>query len=474
MPSSAKRVGQVITFYSYKGGTGRSFLLANVAFLLACQGHRVCMLDFDMEAPGLHRYFRPFLEDPDLEISEGLVDWLWLTADLQMQARSSSSDHPPPSLSDYAISLRRQRWAFPHEGELFLIPAGRQDGDYGKRVTSFDWAAYYDRLGGGLILDQARVALTKEFDWVFVDSRTGVSDTAGICTITFPDRLVACYTLNRQSIEGVDQTLARVVAQRGARPLTILPIETRIETNEKEKLDAARGFSRPRLGRYISGGADRRYWDDMEVVYWPFYAFEESLAVFAEDPGVQTKLSMLESTRRIAGRVAVGPGEPPMTLELPLVEPDVRAEIMAQYRWNEEATAGGQIAMAAAFAEALARFRAYEREPGRDRLMTATALRQLDEAGAMPLTLSGNEAFMSFLLSSRDAAERRFQALRRAVTVAVTMGLTVIASLAAVGNHYWLAGVGALIAALVSGGALLVSDPASRRSGRKRMNGPPT
>ena len=54
--------GQIITFYSYKGGTGRSMALANIACLLAEQqvaagGKGVLMIDWDLEAPGLHRYF---------------------------------------------------------------------------------------------------------------------------------------------------------------------------------------------------------------------------------------------------------------------------------------------------------------------------------------------------------------------------------------------------------------------------------
>lgn len=52
--------GRIITFYSYKGGTGRSMALANVAWILASQGERVLTIDWDLEAPGLHRYFHPF------------------------------------------------------------------------------------------------------------------------------------------------------------------------------------------------------------------------------------------------------------------------------------------------------------------------------------------------------------------------------------------------------------------------------
>ena len=56
------RNGEVVTFYSYKGGTGRTMALANVAWILAANGKRVLVVDWDLESPGLHRFFRPFLE----------------------------------------------------------------------------------------------------------------------------------------------------------------------------------------------------------------------------------------------------------------------------------------------------------------------------------------------------------------------------------------------------------------------------
>jgi len=48
---------KIITFYSYKGGVGRTMCLANIAVLLAKWGHKVLMVDWDWEAPGLERYF---------------------------------------------------------------------------------------------------------------------------------------------------------------------------------------------------------------------------------------------------------------------------------------------------------------------------------------------------------------------------------------------------------------------------------
>ena len=55
--------GQIITFYSYKGGTGRTMAMANVAWIIASNGKRVLAVDWDLESPGLHKFFHPFLDE---------------------------------------------------------------------------------------------------------------------------------------------------------------------------------------------------------------------------------------------------------------------------------------------------------------------------------------------------------------------------------------------------------------------------
>ncbi len=82
-----KKTDKIITFYSYKGGTGRSMTLANVAWILACAGNKVLTIDWDLEAPGLHRYFYPFLIDKELTASDGLIDFV---INYQLEAVSSS------------------------------------------------------------------------------------------------------------------------------------------------------------------------------------------------------------------------------------------------------------------------------------------------------------------------------------------------------------------------------------------------
>lgn len=311
---------QIITFYSYKGGTGRSMALANVAWILASAGRRVLAIDWDFEAPGLHRYFHPFIEDPELQSTPGLIDFFvdFTTAarvDRNKAASTSTSasgavplDETEPwyeictNILGYACPVD---WAFPNDGALDLMPAGRQDAAYPHRVTSFNWQEFYDVLGGGVFLEAFKRHLRDDYDYVLIDSRTGISDTAGICTVQMPDSLVVCFTLNRQSIVGAAAVALSVENQRrmpsGEPGIPIWPVPTRIELAEKERLDSARDLAQTTFHRYV-GQLKREdrlsYWGAVEVLYQPYFAYEEVLAVFAERRGHSH--SMVPSMEKLA------------------------------------------------------------------------------------------------------------------------------------------------------------------------------
>ena len=182
--------GRIVTFYSYKGGTGRSMALANFAWILAASGKKVLTIDWDLEAPGLHRFFRPFLIDPDLFETDGLIDTFWGFA---ATALETAQKHDPggqthDQTSDGAMideTKRRLNWKFPTDGYIDFVGAGRQGATYSERVNTFDWKRFYE-LGGARMLSSARDYLKARYDWVLIDSRTGVSDTSGICTMQLP------------------------------------------------------------------------------------------------------------------------------------------------------------------------------------------------------------------------------------------------------------------------------------------------
>jgi hypothetical protein len=288
--SANTALGEIVTFYSYKGGTGRSLMLANVAWILAASGKRVLAIDWDLEAPGLHRYFTPFMADPGLTRSDGIIDLAIEFATEAVNPADADGEEDPQWFLRYA-DLRRYAFAleysFPGSGALHFVPAGRQGPSYAARVNSFDWDAFYDRYGGGAFLEAVKATARDHYDYVLLDSRTGLSDTSGICTVQMPDTLVTCFTLNNQGIEGGAAVARSVLAQRPEPSFRVLPVAMRVENSEKEKVEERKAYAREQfagLPNDLTAAAFDEYWGDVEVLYVPFYAYEEILATSLTRP----------------------------------------------------------------------------------------------------------------------------------------------------------------------------------------------
>src|SRR5262249_37669843 len=118
---------------------------------------------------------------------------------------------PYADILAYAISLE---WDFPRRGTLDLLPAGQQDAFYSERVNLFDWEEFYERRGGGVFIDAVKKKMRAHYDYILIDSRTGVSDTSGICSVQMPDVVVICFTLNNQSIKGAAAVAQSIYEQR--------------------------------------------------------------------------------------------------------------------------------------------------------------------------------------------------------------------------------------------------------------------
>jgi len=381
----SERLSRILTFYSYKGGTGRSMLLANVAWLLALKGKRVLVIDWDLEAPGLHRYFAPFLEDKELAFSDGLINFVDNYKTKAMTPPPAESDLSPTwflpyaDIGDYAVTLK---WDFPPGGRLDFVPAGKQDGSYPELVNGFNWEDFYKRLGGSRFLDAAGDIMRRDYDYVLIDSRTGVSDTSGICTVKMPDALVVCFTLNYQSINGAGGVADYAYEQRVApssgdsapgpgpdrAPFDIYPIPMRLEDAQTKKLERRREFARSRrFARYPLKieGTREDYWAAVGVRYYTFYAYEEILAAFGEKQRDAT--SLLASVQRITSYLTEGKVD--ATLELPLPR---REEILRAFEGDTHETTTA--AVGANPDEVIARFRQDQQDAARRALLRLVSI----------------------------------------------------------------------------------------------------
>ena len=298
--------GQIITFYSYKGGTGRTMALANVAWILASNGNRVLSVDWDLESPGLHKFFHPFLDESTVGATPGVIEIIndYASAAVDPGQRNDDWHLEYARVERHAVSLE---WTFPDGGKLDFLSAGRQNRDYSAAVCSLDWDNFYDRLGGGRFFRAMRDDMKQKYDYVLIDSRTGLSDVADICTIELPDVLAICFTLSDQSIEGAANVARQISGRYRDRNIRVLPVPMRIEDGEKEKLDIGRALARTKFEGFPAGmtpESSALYWAAVEVPYKPFYAFEETLATFGDDPG--SPASLLSSFERITDSLTEG------------------------------------------------------------------------------------------------------------------------------------------------------------------------
>lgn len=185
----------VTTFYSYKGGVGRTMALINVAILLAQAGKRVLIVDFDLEAPGIPSFdlFRR------AGSRAGVVDYVCSYRDTGRA----------PDVADFIV-----RCTDGDRAPIWLMPAGRhtQPG-YAEKLYSIDWKDLYDNHEGFLMFEDMRnqwAAHEAGFDYVLIDSRTGHTDVGGICTRQLPDAVVVMFLPNDQNIEGLKPIVAAI------------------------------------------------------------------------------------------------------------------------------------------------------------------------------------------------------------------------------------------------------------------------
>ena len=318
----AKR-GKVITFYSYKGGTGRSMALANTAYLLARRSdvRRVLAIDWDLEAPGLHHYLSSVSIGGIHDLGQGVIE---LFCDIAKKIKDDGrgmtvSEDRAEELLD-AITLNEFIVKTEIE-KVDLLPVGRIDTDYAERVAKFDWRGLFEAAPSLIRVFAERLA--QHYDYVLVDSRTGLNDISGICTALLPDQLVFVFTPNNQSIDGGIDVLEKAANYRrksdDLRPLVIFPLQSRIEMSEPQLFASWRfGSESPndqRVGyqqRFESLFTDtyglpecdlKNYFDEVQIQYVPRYSFGEELAVITEQ-GQGARLSLSRSYAAFADVLA--------------------------------------------------------------------------------------------------------------------------------------------------------------------------
>lgn len=193
------KVCPIVSFYSFKGGMGRTTNLAAFAIDRARQEEHVVVVDLDLDAPGLGS----ILSTTDT-IPYGVVDYLLETPVL---------GQCPEDLLDYSWLVNLG--AIPTTGSLRVFPAGRLDSNYLGKMARLD----FNQLGDSLFqhpLEKLVLQIRETYDpdWILLDSRTGFSETAGMLLSGLAHFHVLVGVDSVQSWEGLAYAVRKLGAER--------------------------------------------------------------------------------------------------------------------------------------------------------------------------------------------------------------------------------------------------------------------
>ena len=231
------------TFYSYKGGVGRTLALMNVASGLVSDGENVFLIDFDLEAPGMQT-FDIFQQNGDG--NQGASEQLGLS-DLIYKYMSDPAAGLP-DISDYVIEgaslhlasddYAYRRFAVEKPGKIFLLPAGTR-----RAYAQIDWQRLYEDQEGFFFFEMLKSTIAKHEKyapmWLLIDSRTGRAETTGICTRQLADTNVLVFFPNEQNRIGFEEVFPQIRDEpsrkvEGVDPCNFIFVASRVPIEDDE------------------------------------------------------------------------------------------------------------------------------------------------------------------------------------------------------------------------------------------------
>jgi len=177
-------MSSIISVHSFRGGTGKSNVTANLAATVALAGHRVGIVDTDIQSPGIHVLFG--FDEEQLDWS--LNDYLWGRCGIAQCAYDVTD-----RLSAGGGAAPGGRTA------VYLIPSSVKAGEIGRILREgYD----VDLLSEGFreLIDQL------DLDYLFIDTHPGLNEET-LLSITISDILVLILRPDRQDFQGTAVTV---------------------------------------------------------------------------------------------------------------------------------------------------------------------------------------------------------------------------------------------------------------------------
>lgn len=224
---------KTITFYSFKGGVGRSLMLSNMALWLADEMKaKVCVIDFDLEAPGLPYKFEDLqnpIDQERLAKTEGIVEYI---------DEFNQTGYPPADFTRFYLPFTTSKG-----NPITLIPAGNlQEADYWRKLFDINWQKLFEHDAatgyskGLLLLEDLKGRIEAELapDFLLIDSRTGLTETASITLKLMADKAILVGINNRENQDGLFWVLRSLHADPASRDLPYHLVLNRVPMQERE------------------------------------------------------------------------------------------------------------------------------------------------------------------------------------------------------------------------------------------------
>jgi MinD-like ATPase involved in chromosome partitioning or flagellar assembly len=186
-------MAKIISIHSFRGGTGKSNMTANVATLLAADGQRIGVVDLDIQSPGIHVLFGMSQET----MTRSLNDYLWGRCEIGAAAYDVTS-----SLDERLA------------GRVFLIPSSSNPSDIARVMQ--------DGYDVGLLNEGVRSLMRElELDALIIDTHPGLNEET-LLSIAICEALAIVMRPDQQDYEGT--SVAVSVARKLRVPRMVLVV----------------------------------------------------------------------------------------------------------------------------------------------------------------------------------------------------------------------------------------------------------
>ncbi|MEM6752138.1 MAG: MinD/ParA family protein [Cyanobacteria bacterium P01_C01_bin.38] len=180
-------MSKIISIHSFRGGTGKSNVTANLATILARAGYRVGIVDTDIQSPGIHV---PFGLD-ETKIKHTLNDYLWGRCTIADATYDVS----------YVFTSSKKSWFARNQskGKIFLIPSSLKTGEI-SRILREGYDARLLNDGFRHLMQHLKL------DYLFIDTHPGINEET-LLSVIMSDILLVILRPDKQDYQGTAVTV---------------------------------------------------------------------------------------------------------------------------------------------------------------------------------------------------------------------------------------------------------------------------